>query len=202
MKVLFFMASMSFLSGAALAGSPEKGDLYIEGFISGDESDLSRENAFLEYTFRDGDSVFVHAYTDDELTSAYVGMTHSFSEGRSWDLEAGLGIGSARIHHEDHLAFNPWVVYRSGPWELRGETELVTGTEEDEFWRIESFREVGRFDLGIFGENGFGFGPAVGFHLGHGHDRVKLYATHSVSGGFEGGEDTLLYLTFSHHFHL
>lgn len=204
MKTTIISCVVGVLSSQALFAQEEhtEGRIFVEGYISGSNSYDARENGFIEYHLDGNDSFFGHLYKDKELTSEYIGLTHSFTQGILKSLETGLGIGQAEFEDSKSLAFNPWIKYSFHGWELSSEFEYLYEDSQEHFYRTELTHEIAHHLYGgVYSEQHFGVGPLLGVHFGNDDKGLNLYATKATFNeglGLSEGH-SILYMTFYMH---
>ncbi len=117
----------------------------------------------------DGLSIFGSAYHDEEFKSVFLGVAKKFG-----DFQVALSVGPAWYDNTRRVVYSPWVYYEADGVEGLAYTEY-TPKDKDEPWFVKGYihKRFGNYLAGVYGENGLGVGPMVGFYP---QEKVKVWA--------------------------
>jgi len=162
-KAVLLFVSLCLLPSSAFADEPEESPFYGQMMVhdyQGDSSFYAQEGYF-QIENDNGVAVWATGYRDSEFWSASAGLAKTWNNG--WTV--ALGAGKSRFDSESHRVIAPWVGYESEEWEflLSAEYYSHTGTP---YYQGYLQRRIGdRHFIGVYGETGFGIGPAFTFGM-------------------------------------
>ena len=167
--------------------SPFYGQVAIHDY-HGNGSFLAQEGYF-QVQNDNGVAVWVTGYRDDEFWSASTGLSKTYDSG--WTV--ALGAGKARFDGESYNVIAPWVSYNSDTWEFMLSGEYYDGGGDPYYQGYLQRRIAERHFIGVYGETGFGIGPAFTFGV---NDRVAFRIAAPVTDRGDTSVLATLILTF------
>lgn len=134
--------------------SPFYGQLLLHDYHG--EGTFYAQEAYAQYDIKDGVAVWATGYRDQEFWSASAGLAKTWDNG--WTV--ALGAGRARFDGTNHSVIAPWVGYEGELWEFTLSAEHYSRGGGTYYQGYLQRRFGERNYLGLYGETGFGIGPA------------------------------------------
>jgi hypothetical protein len=154
------LLAFALLISPALAVADDESPFYVEFLLSdyrGDNGYLSQE-AYAEYAFgENGLALWGNGYHDEWGHTLTGGIAKSFDNG----LTLALGAGRSRFDGEASTVLSTWLGYSSESWEVYLSAERTQGSDDPWYYQGAAQHYVGDHLAGVYGETGFGVGPAV-----------------------------------------